>query len=89
MSLEELARCRALMDRGRKLRPGLKYLRARRGLSQTQLATKIGTSQAYISLIECGARRRVSPRVLLRLAQALQVTVEALVAGHRRKGQSR
>lgn len=54
--------------------------RARRPLSQSQLAAHLGLSGSYLSLLESG-RRSPSPALLARLAAALGCTVEYLETG--------
>lgn len=51
-------------------------LRLRRQLAgdnQTEFAAKCGVTSKYISLIESGARPRVSPRVYARICNALAI----------------
>lgn len=55
----------------------LRDLRQQRGLRQAQLADMAGLSASYLNLLEHG-RRRISARAQQRLAQALQVSPEAL-----------
>ena len=57
----------------------IRELRRHRGLTQAQLATRVGCTESFISQLE----RQVSAPsdvMLLRLAHALQVPVEALVS---------
>lgn len=49
------------------------------GLSQQTLAEKAGVSRPYISLIERGEAENVSPKVLSRLAAALDTTPAVLL----------
>lgn len=56
----------------------LKLLRKRRGLSQSELATIVGTSQQVIALYEKGSQRPSAKR-LPKLAQALNVTVDEII----------
>jgi transcriptional regulator with XRE-family HTH domain len=58
----------------------LKTLRKDRGLTQTQLAKRARTSQAYIARLERGEKKNPSLAMLRRLAKALGTTIEALVA---------
>lgn len=53
----------------------LRDLRHRAGLSQAALARAAGISKAYLSELEGDAGRRPSADVLLRLADALGVTI--------------
>jgi transcriptional regulator with XRE-family HTH domain len=57
----------------------IKALRARRGISQQQLADAIGETQSTIARIESG-RRNISVSELLRLAWALDVAPVHLLA---------
>lgn len=61
------------VTRGESLGARLRALRARAGLSQTELATAAGVSGSYVSLVEAGQR---VPReaTLDRLSRALRVT---------------
>lgn len=58
----------------------LRTLRLARGQTQPALAEKAGIEQSYLSKLENG-RSRPSEDVLTRLAQALEVKVEALQNG--------
>ncbi|MDT4995298.1 MAG: hypothetical protein QOH97_5190 [Actinoplanes sp.] len=53
----------------------MRAYRADKGLTQTELATAAGLSKTYISELESGAGRRPSGNVLLRIADALGVTI--------------
>ena len=55
----------------------LTELRQRKGLTQLQLAKKIGVTRQIISHYECG-RAKPSLDVAVRLAKALGVTVEEI-----------
>jgi transcriptional regulator with XRE-family HTH domain len=55
----------------------LKYYRKKRGLSQEQLAGKLGITSKHLSAIETGAAF-VSAELLEKLAQNLEVSVSAL-----------
>ena len=56
----------------------LRVIRERSGLSISELARRAGLSQPHLSNLEAG-RRRASPGVVRRLADALQVPLLALV----------
>ena len=56
----------------------LKTLRAKRGLTQKQLAERAGISHGYLARLET-ARQDPSLTVLEKLAEALSVKVRALV----------
>ncbi len=64
--------------------PGLsakiKALRNQLGLTQGQLAAKIGANRSYISLIEIGRVGKPSAVRMLKLAEALRVDVNELYA---------
>jgi transcriptional regulator with XRE-family HTH domain len=57
----------------------LKQLREQRGMSQRDLAAKVGVKQPYIVQLEKGARKDPSLDVLKRLAKALGVPVTELL----------
>jgi transcriptional regulator with XRE-family HTH domain len=56
----------------------LRVLRERRGFRQIDLAKAASISRAYLSMLESGERRSVSPGVAARLAGALGVAIEEL-----------
>lgn len=58
----------------------LKWARAQRGLTQAQLAKRVGVSQGSVANAEAGTRGR--PRDLLGLAQALNASPNWLETGH-------
>jgi len=49
------------------------------GLSQGDLAKKMGTSQTVISLWESGRTKQISPRLLVALADAMDVSLDYLL----------
>jgi transcriptional regulator with XRE-family HTH domain len=55
--------------------PRLRYLREQRGFSQVQCAARASISKSYLSMLERGERRFVSPGVAARLAQTLDVAI--------------
>ena len=57
----------------------LKKLRIAKGLTQEQLGNKVGVSDAYITMLETGARKNPSLDLLGRLAKALKVKVGELL----------
>jgi transcriptional regulator with XRE-family HTH domain len=57
----------------------IKTLRTDRGLTQEQVAQKVGVTKNYITMLETGARKTPSLRVLKRLAKALGVPVTELL----------
>jgi len=57
----------------------LKKLRLKNGLTQEELGKKVGVSDAYITMLETGARKNPSLDLLKRLAKALKVKVAELV----------
>ena len=64
---------------GKKLFVGPRFRRIRRqlGLSQTQIATGLGISPSYVSLIERN-QRPVSAQILLRLAETYEIDLREL-----------
>jgi transcriptional regulator with XRE-family HTH domain len=56
----------------------LRALREERGLRQTDLAKAASISNGYLSMLESGQRRTVSPPVAARLAGALGVAINDL-----------
>ena len=54
-------------------------LRAQKKLTQSQLALKVGVSIGYISHLETGKRVNPSMSVMMRIADALNVTVTDLL----------
>lgn len=57
----------------------IKQLREHERLTQSQLALIVGVSTGYISHLETGKRVNPSLPVMLRLAEALNVTVNDLL----------
>jgi len=57
----------------------IKRLRTKLGLSQRELAKRVGVSDAYITQLETRERINPSLEVLRKLAKALKVTVAELV----------
>ena len=62
----------------------LKRLREHHGLTQRQLAEKIGVSKSVISFYEC-KERTPSPDVLIRLSDVFHVTTDELLGLHSRR----
>ena len=58
----------------------LRQLREDHGLTLTELARQAMVSKGYLSMIENGTRRDVSPPVVARLAAALDVAIKELRA---------
>lgn len=54
-------------------------LRTERNMSQAQLAVMAGVTQGYISHLEVGVKKNPSIKVLMRIAQALEVAVDELL----------
>lgn len=50
------------------------------GLSKSQLAVAAGISLSYLSEIESGTKTNVSPAVIKKIADALNVPVAAILA---------
>jgi transcriptional regulator with XRE-family HTH domain len=61
------------------LKTVIKKLREDQGLTQASLAKKAGVTEAYVSMIEAGARKNPSLPVLKKLARALGVPVTELI----------
>ena len=59
--------------------PRLKEIRTAAGLTQTQLAVKVGSTQAYISGLESGKKREPSLALAIRIADALGVALGKLI----------
>lgn len=55
----------------------LKILREQQGLSQEELAAKAGISRVTVSLLETGSEDNAKTKTLLKLAKALNVSMEA------------
>lgn len=62
------------------LQEKIKNERVRRGLSQAEMAEKVGVSQAMYSYYENGWRKP-SLEVAKRIADALEISLDELVAG--------
>jgi len=58
----------------------IRAVRKQAGLSQKELADAAGIDQSYMSMIESGQRRNPGTRIMARLAQALQVSIDDLAA---------
>ncbi len=57
----------------------LKQLRHARGLTQVNLGERVSVTEAYISLLESGAKTSPSLQLLKRLAKVFRVTVTDLL----------
>lgn len=57
----------------------IKYYRKLRGMTQCQLAERVGVTQAYICNLESGQRANPSFSLLVKIAHALNTTLEELV----------
>ncbi len=60
-------------------------LREQRGLTQTQLANRIGVSQPFIAKLESGETHNFSLETLVKLAVALDSELEVRFHSHRAK----
>jgi putative transcriptional regulator len=67
------------MSQKRKLRATIRRLRARRGMTQEELAKKVKVTQGYISQLESGTKKEIGAKVAVRLAKALGVPVTELL----------
>jgi len=56
----------------------IRAIREAQGLSQKEVAEAAGIDQSYLSMIESGQRRNPGMRIVSRLAQALQVSMDEL-----------
>jgi transcriptional regulator with XRE-family HTH domain len=59
----------------------VKRLREARGWTQAELAKKARVTRPYITMLESGVRKTVTPVVLKRLAKALDVSMADLSGG--------
>jgi predicted transcriptional regulator/transcriptional regulator with XRE-family HTH domain len=59
----------------------VRSVRRRRGLTQAQLASRLGVSPSYLNLIEHD-RRRIPAPLLLRIAEVLELDLRALAPAH-------
>ena len=59
----------------------LKYIRQQKGLTQRELAARVGITQPYIVMLETGKRTNPSLQLLQRLARALRVPLSKLLEG--------
>ena len=57
----------------------VRMLRRRGKLDQTELATRVGITQAYIAMLEKGSNVNPTLALLMKLAKALKVSVAELV----------
>ncbi len=64
----------------KRLAVNVKVLRRQHGLNQTQLATRVGVTQAYIAMLEKGNKVNPTLALLMKLAKALKVKVADLLA---------
>ena len=58
----------------------IRAIRQEAGLSQKDVAEAAGIDQSYLSMIESDQRRNPGTRIVARLAQALQVSIDELAA---------
>ena len=58
----------------------IRNVRQQAGMSQKELAEAVGIDQSYMSMIESGQRSNPGTRIIARLAQALQVSIDDLAA---------
>ena len=63
----------------KRLAMNVKALRRQRGLNQTDLAKRVGITQAYIAMLEKGKNVNPTLALLTKLAKALKVSVAELV----------
>ena len=60
-------------------RTTFKQLRKANGLTQAELASKAGVTNAYISMLESGAKGNPTVGIVRRLAKALNISVGELI----------
>ena len=65
---------------GQRFSTMLTRLRKQRHLTLLQLARRVGVTEAYMSMLESGARKNPSLPTLKKLAKALKVKVADLLA---------
>ncbi len=58
----------------------IRSVRRQAGMSQKELAAAVGIDQSYMSMIESDLRSNPGTRIMARLAQALQVSIDDLAA---------
>jgi len=58
----------------------IRAIRREAGLSQKEVAEAAGIDQSYMSMIESGQRHNPGTRIIARLAQVLQVSIDELAA---------
>lgn len=63
----------------------IKAIRKNKKMSQIELASKAGITQAYLSALETGIKRNPSLKILDSIASALGVTLNELLFGTRRE----
>ncbi len=66
------------MDINKKVGLKIRDIRKEKGISQLELANKIGVSQAYITYLENG-QRNIDLKMLEKIAKALDVSIEELM----------
>lgn len=54
--------------------PAIREIRSRSSLDMAELAARVGVERAYITKLELGHSRRVSPKVFNALVAALSIT---------------
>lgn len=64
---------------GQRLMTMVARLRKQQNLTLLQLARRVGVTEAYMSMLESGARKNPSLTMLKKLAKALRVSVAELV----------
>ena len=63
----------------KRLAMNVKALRRQRGVNQTDLAKRVGVTQAYIAMLEKGSNVNPTLALLTKLAKALRVPVSDLI----------
>lgn len=62
--------------------PALREIRVRSGMSVAELATAIDVQRPYITKLELGHSRRVSPRVFNAIISALAISDRRAIMAH-------
>lgn len=57
----------------------IKEYRKKRNLTQKQLASRVGVSQAYICALECGKRQNPSLSILLKISTEIGAPLSVLI----------
>jgi len=64
------------ITKGEAMRSNIKVIREKLGMSQEELAAKAGVSRVTLSCLETGTAEAASTKTLLKIATALDATIE-------------